>query len=366
MTMSSKIRVGLIGVGNWAEYGHLPALKLLPDYELTAVHSRDLDKAAQLAQRHGIRFALDSVEALVNHPEVDLVVVLNTAPQHEITVRAAIAAGKDLYCEWPLTPSKAVSQELMELAEKAGVRHIAGLQRRLNPEYRYVRDLLKNGYIGELRSVRLHISVEYFQRERLAALHFTIPPENFSTLLSIYGGHYFDAVFTMLGHPDSISALTVNQFPEVTLIETGEVLKHTTADQVVLNGTFSNGAVLTAHIEAGKRNNHGIQLDLTGTKGDIKICNTTAFGSGFYTIEAAQGDAQPMRLLKVPPRYNWLPENNLDNSQQEIANLYAAYAQDVSDGTHQVPTFADALCMHELIEAIEKSNREGVRLTLQA
>jgi predicted dehydrogenase len=358
--------VGLIGVGNWAEYGHLPALKLLPDYELTAVHSRDLDKAAQLAQRHGIRFALDSVEALVNHPEVDLVIVLNTAPQHEITVRAAIAAGKDVYCEWPLTPSKAVSQELMELAEKAGVRHIAGLQRRLNPEYRYVRDLLKDGYVGELRSVRLHISVQYFQRERIAALHFTIPPENFSTLLSIYGGHYFDAVFTMLGHPDSISALTVNQFPEVTLIETGEVLKHTTADQIVLNGTFSNGAVLTAHIEAGKRNNYGIQLDLTGTKGDIKIGNTTAFGSEFYTIEAAQGDAQPMRQLNVPPRYNGLSENNLDNSQQEIANLYAAYAQDVRDGTRQAPTFADALRMHELIDAIEISNRDGMRLTLQA
>ncbi|WP_223517586.1 hypothetical protein [Pseudomonas sp. GL-B-19] len=64
----------------------------------------------------------------------------------------------------------------------------------MNPDYRYVRDLLQDGYIGELRSVRLHISVEYFQRERKAALHFTIPPENFSSLLSIYGGHYFDAV----------------------------------------------------------------------------------------------------------------------------------------------------------------------------
>ncbi|MGO4469879.1 Gfo/Idh/MocA family protein, partial [Pseudoduganella sp. RAF53_2] len=186
----TKIRVGLIGVGNWAEYGHLPALNLLPEYVLTAVHSRDITKANALAQRHGIPHALDSVEALVRHPEVDLVVVLNTAPQHEATVRAAIAAGKDVYCEWPLTPSKAVSQELAALAKQASVRHIVGLQRRLNPDYRYVRDLLKDGYIGELRSVRLHISVEYFQRERKAALHFTIPPENFSSLLSIYGGHY--------------------------------------------------------------------------------------------------------------------------------------------------------------------------------
>jgi len=364
MTKISKIRVGLIGVGNWAEYGHLPALKLLPDYELTAVHSRDIAKATQLAQRHGIPRALDSVEALVNHPEVDLVVVLNTAPQHEATVRAAIAAGKDVYCEWPLTPSKAVSQELMALAEKAGVRHIVGLQRRLGPDYRYLRDLLKDGYIGELRSVRLHISVEYFQRERKAALHFTIPPENFSSLLSIYGGHYFDAVFTMLGHPDSISALTVNQFPEVTLIETGEVLRHTTADQVIVNGTFPSGAVLTAHIEAGKRNNYGMQLDLTGTKGDIKLWNTTSFGNAFNMIEGAQGDSQPMYMLKVPPRYNWLPETDLGGSQRELANLYAAYASDLRDGTHLAPTFADALRMHELIDAIEKSNREGVRVQL--
>ncbi|MGF6317864.1 hypothetical protein [Pseudomonas frederiksbergensis] len=57
---------------------------------------------------------------------------------------------------------------------------------------------------------------------------------------------------------------------------------------------------------------------------------------------------------------------NLDTSQQEIASLYAAYAQDVRDGTHQGPTFADALCMHELIDAIEISNRDGVRLKLQA
>jgi predicted dehydrogenase len=362
---TSKIRVGLIGVGNWAEYGHLPALQLLPDYELSAVHSRDIGKATQLAQRHGIPHALDSVDALVTHPEVDLVVVLNTAPQHEATVRAAIAAGKDVYCEWPLTPSKAVSQELMELANKAGVRHIVGLQRRLGPDYRYVRDLMKDGYIGELRSVRLHISVEYFQRERKAALHFTIPPENFSSLLSIYGGHYFDAVFTMLGHPDSISALTVNQFPEVTLIETGEVMKHTTADQVVVNGAFPNGAILTAHIEAGKRNNYGMQLDITGTKGDIKIWNTTSFGNAFNIIEAAQGDSQPLHMLKVPPRFNWLPENNLGGSQLELANLYAAYAKDVREGTHWAPTFADALRMHELIDAIEKSNSEGVRVQLK-
>lgn len=71
-----------------------------------------------------------------------------------------------------------------------------------------MRDLLKDGYIAELRSVQLHIRVEYFQRESKAALHFNIPPENFSSLISIYSGPYFDAVFTLLILPDSVSART--------------------------------------------------------------------------------------------------------------------------------------------------------------
>ena len=364
MTQPAKIRVGIVGAGNWAEYGHLPVLKLLPDYEVTAVFSRDAGKAHAVAARHGIKYALDSLEALVRHPEVDLVLVLNPAPSHEAAIRAAIAAGKDVYSEWPLTPTTTASRAMLALATQAGVRHIVGLQRRLGPDYRYVRDLLRDGYIGELRSVRLHVSVEYFQRRRLAALYFTVPEENFSSLLSIYGGHFFDALFTMLGHPVSLSALAVNQFKQVTLIETNETMPHTLADQVVLSGTFANGAVLTAHLEAGKRNNFGMQLDLTGSEGDLKISNATSFGDAFNVIEGARGDAQPMAVLAVPEQYHWAPDSGLGGSQLELASLYAAYARDVRDGTHLAPSFADALVMHELMDKIELSDRSGERVSL--
>ena len=365
MSTSKKIRVGIVGAGNWAEYGHIPALKLLPQYEIAAVFSRSQEKADAVAARHGIPRALNSLQALVRHPEVDLVLVLNPAPSHEEAIRAAIAAGKDVYSEWPLTPTTASSRQMLALAEQAGVRHIVGLQRRLGPDYRYVRDLLRDGYVGELRSVRLHVSVEYFQKLRKASLYFTVPEENFSSLLSIYGGHFFDAIFTMLGHPESISALTVNQFKEVTLIETGETLPHTLADQVVLSGTFANGAVLSAHIEAGKRNNYGMQLDLTGSEGDLKIWNSTSFGHAFNVIEGAQGDSQPMQVLPVPELYNWLPKSELGGSQRELANLYAAHARDVADGTGLTPTYADALVMHDLMDQIEASNRGGTRVSMK-
>ncbi|MDB5833193.1 MAG: oxidoreductase [Caballeronia sp.] len=364
-TGSGKIRVGVIGLGHWSEYGHLPSLKLLPDYELTAVYSRSPEKAAALVERHGFKYAATSLQELVSHPEVDLVLVLTPAFQHEEGIRAAIKAGKDVYCEWPLTPSTALSNELLALADKAGVRTIVGLQRRLNPGYRHVRDLLEQGEIGEIRSVRLHVSVEYFQRERPASLYYTIPEENFSSLLSIYGGHFLDALFTtMVGYPQSLSALTVNQFQEVTLVETGETLPHTSADQVVLAGTFANGAVLTVHLEAGKRNNFGVQIDITGSKGDLKISNNTSFGDTYNRIEIARGDAQPLTEVTIPVEYEWVPQGKLGASVVELANLYAAHARDVKTGSTLAPTFADAIRMHELIEQIMESNRSGKRVQL--
>ena len=363
-TVAKKIRVGIIGAGNWAEYGHIPALKLLPEFEITAVYSRSREKAAALAERHQIRYPVTSLAELVNHPEVDLVLVLTPAPQHETGVRAAIAAGKDVYSEWPLTPSAALSAELLALAGQAGVRHVVGLQRRLAPGYRYVRDLLAQDYIGQLRSVRMHVSVEYFRQLRIAALYFTVPAENYSGLLHIYGGHFLDLLFTHFGFPRTLSALTVNQSPQVTLIETGETLPHTSADQVVLSGTFANGAVLSVHLEAGKRNNFGVQIDITGSDGDLKISNGTSFGDAANLIEGARGDARPLQPLPVPPEYDWLPANQLGGSTAELAHLYAAYARDVRDGSHLAPSFRDGLNMHAVIDAIVASDRRGSRVEL--
>jgi hypothetical protein len=54
MAEESKIRVGLVGVGNWARYGHIPALRLLPEYEIVAVSSRRLEKAKEIGKTFGI------------------------------------------------------------------------------------------------------------------------------------------------------------------------------------------------------------------------------------------------------------------------------------------------------------------------
>lgn len=367
-TLDAPIRVGLIGAGNWAKHGHLRVLKLLPQYEVTAVFSQRQGASEDIAREYGVKHVMQSVDDLVNHPEVDLVVVLTTAPQHADGVRAAIAPGKDVYCEWPLTPDIDVSKELVEHARSANVRHIVGLQRRLAPHNRYVRDLIREGFVGKLRSVRMHVSMNYFQAQRGKGLRWTVPPENFSSVIAIYAGHFLDMLFASTGWPDEVSALVVNQFREVTIAETGEIIPTTTPDQMILSGKLADDAVLTVHIEGGKRNGSGVQLDITGTEGDLRITNRAAFGDvgDDYIVEGAHGDNVPLRALPVPTTYDQLPPSELPSAVLELAGLYAAYANDVRDGTKTAPDFSDAVRIHELINAAVKSSETGTHVAFGA
>jgi len=362
------IRVGLIGFGNWAKHGHVRVLDLLPQYELSALYSQRADAAADGAATYGFRHVVDSVDALVNHPEVDLVVILTTAPQHEEGVRAAIAAGKDVYCEWPLTLNVKIARELEAAARQKGVRHVVGLQRRTAPHNRYLRDLIQDGFVGKLRSVRMHVSMNYFQGTRSKALRWTAPPENFSSVIAIYAGHFVDMLLSAVGWPVKVSALMVNQFDKVTIAETGEVIPTTNPDQLVLSGVLPSGAVLSIHIEGGKRNGSGVQIDITGDAGDIRITNSSAFGAvgDDYVITGVHGDNQIMASMPVPASYDELPASGLPSAVLELAHLYDAYANDVAHGTHTTPGFEDAIRMHDLLETAEQSSTEGRHLAFNA
>ena len=91
--------------------------------------------------------------------------------------------------------------------------------------------------------------------------------------------------------------------------------------------------MLSVHLEAGKRNNFGVQIDITGSKGDLKISNTTSFGDTFNRMEIARGDAQPLTALAVPGEYEWVPQGELGASVVQLANLYSAHARDVKTGS---------------------------------
>ena len=83
MKDQKKIRLGLIGVGNWALFAHFRVLRLLPEYEIVAVYNLRKEAAMAAAKEYGIPHVAESLDALVTDPLVDHVLVLTTSQQHE-------------------------------------------------------------------------------------------------------------------------------------------------------------------------------------------------------------------------------------------------------------------------------------------
>ena len=206
----------------------------------------------------------------------------------------------------------------------------------------------------------MHVSMEYFAEVRPADLAWTIDPANFSHTLSIYSGHFLDLLFQIVGPPDRVNAIVKPQFPTLTLTSTGEVFPNRTPDQVVVIGTLKDGGVLTVQIEGGKRNNSGLQIDITGTSGDLKVWNTKSFGNASdNVVEGARGDGGVLHRLAVPAEYRFVPASSLDESVLDLAHLYAAHARDREEGTRLAPGFADAVRIHRFIERVGRASETG-------
>jgi predicted dehydrogenase len=355
---NGKIGVGIVGTGGWAKYGHIASLQTLEEFEIVAIGSRTQTTADAVAQEYSIPNAFSDELALINHPDVELVVVLTPALDHARLTRLVIAAGKDVYTEWPLSTTTAESQELLALAEAKGVRHVVGLQRRFGPSSRYLQDLMKQGYVGEMRSATMTVNVDAFGASMPEIHSWSFDIANFGNTLSVYGGHFGDVLFNAVGFPSALTAIVRNQIPLITAPESGKTFPTTRPDAAMAIGTLENGAVFSVQIEGGQNHRTGLQIDITGTEGVLRVTNKRAFqNKDDNAIEGMRGDENDFAPLAVPVEYQPLGETGLDVSQQDVAYLYRAYAQDRADGTSTASSFADAIRQHKFIDRMFETSR---------
>src|SRR5246500_1296459 len=142
MLNRNKFRVGIVGANpsrGFASIAHIPALKALPDFEISAVCTARQDSAEAAARHYGIPLAFADPAKLAQHPEVDLVTVSVKVPDHYVPVMAAIEAGKHVYCEWPLARNTDEAARMLAAAERKGVRHAVGLQGQVSPAINYTK-----------------------------------------------------------------------------------------------------------------------------------------------------------------------------------------------------------------------------------
>ena len=121
--MAQKIRLGLIGAsvrGTWSSRSHLPAVRASADVELTAVCTTRADSAEAARAAYGARLAFDDWRKMVASPEIEAVAVVVRVPSHYEPTKAALQAGKHVYCEWPLGRTTGEAVELAALAKAQG------------------------------------------------------------------------------------------------------------------------------------------------------------------------------------------------------------------------------------------------------
>src|SRR5215510_3557754 len=122
--MPNKIRLGFIGANvksTWASQSHYPALRASPDVEMTAVCTTRQETAEEACKAFGAKLAFTDYHAMVASPETDAVAVVVKVPLHYEPTKAAIAAGKHVYTEWPLGRNTGEAEELAALARAKGV-----------------------------------------------------------------------------------------------------------------------------------------------------------------------------------------------------------------------------------------------------
>ena len=353
-----KIRVGFIGLNpgiHWAATAHIPALKALPDdYEVVGVANTSLASAQRAAEAFGLPHAFENAQALVESPEVDLVVVTVKVPHHRALVTAALNAGKHVYCEWPLGNGLAEARELAALAEAKGVVAAIGTQMRVAPEVDYVRQLIADGYVGEVLSTTLIGSGAQWGAETDAAHAYLYDQRNGATLLSIPLGHTLAGVREALGDYGDLSARMLKRRATVYVADTDETLPTTSHDQILVQGTLASGAALSIHYRGGLSRGTNFLWEINGTEGDIQVTGASGHAQlARLSIHGANGDATGLTPLTPPPSVdkNWPKDATAGN----VARLYALVAQDIRSNTRTAPNFLDALALHETLDAIERS-----------
>ncbi|MQY28453.1 Gfo/Idh/MocA family protein [Nocardia aurantia] len=363
------IRVGIIGANpdrGWAVRAHIPALRTLPQFHLMAVGTSRPDSARRAGELFQAR-AFTDPRRLAEDPEVDLVVITVKAQAHAELIRTALAAGKHVYCEWPLASATAEAESLTRQAVAAGVRHVIGLQAGYAPAIRRARQLLTEGYVGQVLSATVYSARGKGAGGRVPAwAAYTLDQAQGAGLLEVAGGHTLHAVQYLIGELTEVSAQLAVRNRRMVVADTGAALEVSSPDHLLLNATAADGIPVAAHIHDAKVTDGRTRIEIAGTEGDLAIVSGAGGPGGIQMSElrllGSRGTGAGFEQLPIE---NHSESASFGSEPANVLHQYAALHDDIRTGAHTVPDFADGVRIHRLLDAIRRSDETGTRISVQ-
>jgi predicted dehydrogenase len=362
MTQSNPLRVGLIGAGGrWGPGAHAPALKGVPETELYAVCTAHVETAQAAADKFGVECAYGSDKALNANARVEAVAVAVRVPAHYELSKNALEAGKHVFCEWPLGANTQEAEELAALARKKNLRTMVGLQRRASPAYLYMRELIQQGYVGEVLSVNMTLmnsGVLTRTSDRTWQRDVTLG----ANTLTITFAHVFDAMCMVVGELTEVSALLATRAPQWFESDTKKYVDVTSPDNIMVQGRLESGAIVNAYCGVHPYHGSGHRFEIYGRKGTLAMIGGGEGGQeARRKVMGGHKDDKALEELPVPERFKWVPEALRNGPAYDVGQMWVKFAEAIRSGASVEPDFDHAVRRHRTLDAIVCASETGQR-----
>lgn len=189
--------VVIVGAGAIVDVAHLPAYRAL-GVEVVGITDLDLDRAADVASRHGIPVVYPTTQALLAAHAAGVVdIAVPGAAQPPIVVQA-LRSGYDVLAQKPFAPDVSTGRRLADLADAVGRRVVVNQQLRYDEGIAAAHAMTRRGLIGDVRHVSFRIEI----RTDWAAWPWLLSTPRLE--ISNHSIHYHDAVRWFLGEPSAV------------------------------------------------------------------------------------------------------------------------------------------------------------------
>ena len=259
--MKINLNIAVIGAGRIGKI-HIENLTFrIPETQVVAVADADPDIAAKAAEQFNIPTAVSDYKEILSSAEIDAVIVCSPTNTHAQIVQQAAAAGKHIFCEKPIDLSLENINKTLEAVETAAVKFMVGFNRRFDPNFQKVHEIVTTGKIGKPYVLRIT------SRDPAP------PPAEY---IKVSGGIFLD----MAIHDFDMARYLINS--EIKEIYTkGNVLvdpvfkKYNDLDTAVTTLTFENGTIGT--IDNCRQAVYGYdqRVEVFGADGMVTVTNNT-------------------------------------------------------------------------------------------
>ena len=387
-----QLRVGMVGYAfmgaahsqAWRTVNH--AFDLPLSARMSVVCGRDESKVAAAAGKLGWESHATDWREVIQRDDIDLVDICTPGDTHAEIALAALAAGKHVLCEKPLANSVAEAREMAEAAAAArtrGIRAMCGFNYRRVPAVALMRKLVADGRIGTLRHVRAVYLQDWIVDPQFPLVWRLRKDVAGSGALGDIGAHIVDLTQYVTGQLiTGVSALTetfVRQRPlpaEAAGLSaagnghagSGEV---TVDDAALFLARLDGGAIATyeaTRFATGRKN--GLRVELNGSLGTVAFDFERMNELEFYDATVPAAEQGFSRILVTEPEHPymaaWWPAGHLIGYEHSFTHEVHDLIKAIAAGEDPAPSFADALQVQLVLDAVERSAASSAWVPVEA